>query len=127
MTVQLGPGQTAAMHTAGGIGGQQVADLYTAANDIPARQGMLSAMLGDMTRMSTGPNTPEWSNLMGRMVQLGLPVPGGAEGQASRENFAKMASQFAQLQARQLGVITNDKLATAMISNPNEVFATRTR
>ena len=124
MTVQLGPGQTAAMHTAGGIGGQQVADLYTAANDIPARQGMLSAMLGDMTRMSTGPNTPEWSNLMGRMVQLGLPVPGGAEGQASRENFAKMASQFAQLQARQLGVITNDKLATAMISNPNEVFTT---
>ena len=124
MTTALGPGQTAAMHTAGGIGGQQVADLYTAANDVPARQGMLTAMLGDLTRASTGPNTPEWSNLMGRMVQAGLPVPGGADAQASRENFAKMASRFAQLQASQLGVITNDKLATAIISNPNEVFTT---
>lgn len=124
MPTALGPGQHQALAEAGAVGGKQVADLYTAAQDVPARQAMLTAMLGDLSRASTGPNTKLYSDMMGRFVQLGLATPAQAEGQAARENFAKMSSQFAQLQARQLGVITNDKLATALASNPNEVFTT---
>jgi len=124
MPVGLGPGQNAAIEETGKQGGDQAAALASSANDIPTRQGMLSAMLGDMTRMDTGPNSPMWGNFMGRLSQLGLATPAQAEGQAARENFAKMASQFAQQQAQKLGVITNDKLSASFASNPNEVFTT---
>lgn len=124
MPVGLGPGQNAAIEETGKQGGEQSAALSASANDIPMRQGMLSGMLGDLTKMDTGPNSPMWGNFMGRLSQLGLTTPTQAEGQAARENFAKMASQFAQQQAQKLGVITNDKLSASFASNPNEVFTT---
>lgn len=116
------PGQSQAMQAAAQPAGDAAGALGAAAADIPMRQAQLSAMLGDLNNASTGPNTPMYSAWMGRLVQLGVPM--GAKAQASRENFEKMASQFAQQQAAKLGVITNDKLGTAIMSNPNAAFTT---
>ncbi|MGH7044611.1 MAG: hypothetical protein ACREFY_21100 [Acetobacteraceae bacterium] len=120
----LPPGTPEAMAIAAKAGGQAAADLTTAAQDVPTRLSQLTAMLGDLNNASTGPNTPLYSRWMGTLVQLGVAPPSGAEAQASRENFEKMASQFAQHQAQKLGVITNDKLTTAIMSNPNAAFTT---
>lgn len=126
MQTELGPAQKEALARTAALSSDMANQLTASANESPQRQAMLNAMLGDLTQFSSGPNTPVWSNMMGRMTQvlsgLGVKAPAGADAQASRENFAKMTSQFAQLQAQKLGITTNDKLSVAFASNPNEVF-----
>jgi hypothetical protein len=117
-------GEPEAMTAAAKPAGDAAGALGASANDIPMRQAQLTAMLGDLTNASTGPMTPDYSTVMGRLTQLGVAPPSGAQRQASRENFEKMASQFAQQQASKLGIITNDKLGTALTSNPNAAFTT---
>jgi hypothetical protein len=124
MTVGMGPGQSTAMAATGTEAGDEAANLMHSAQDIPTRQAMLTGMLGDLNNASTGPLTATWESMMSRLVQAGATGPLSPNTQASRENFAKMASQFAQMQSQRLGAVTNDKLSTSLASNPNQAFTT---
>ena len=128
MITGLGPGQDAALKSAGAEGQGQANALTSAAQDVPMRQSIYDGMLGDLTQASTGPNTGAINAVRGRMVQvlnsLGVQMPAGAEGQAASENFAKLANQMLGRQAAMLGPVTNDKIAVAAESGPNPLFST---
>ena len=82
-------------------------------------------MLGDLTKYGSGPNSPAWQSMRGRMVQLGLGPDNWTDGVAAQENFVKMANQFLAKQAASMGgAVSNDKLALAAESGPNPLFTT---
>ncbi len=124
MVTALGPGQQAAITSAGTEGQNQANTLTSSAADSPARQSQISAMLGDLTKFGSGPTSPFWGNVRGRMVQAGVAPETWVEGQSAQENFTKMANQYLARQASALGPVTNDKLALAGESGPNPLFTT---
>ena len=124
MTVSMGPAQQAAAEGLGRQGQDASGALFAAAQDSPQRQAQLNAMLGDLTKYGSGPNSAALSYARGRLVQLGVDPGGWAEGQSAQENFTKMANQFLAKQAGSMGPVTNDKLALAAESGPNPMFTT---
>ena len=122
MAVGMGPAQQAAAEGLGKQGQDASGALFAAAQDSPQRQAQLNAMLGDLTKYGSGPNSAALSYARGRLVQLGLAPDNWTEGQSAQENFTKMANQFLAKQAGSMGPVTNDKLALAAESGPNPMF-----
>ena len=72
MAVGMGPAQQAAAEGLGKQGQDASGALFAAAQDSPQRQAQISAMLGDLTKYGSGPNSPAWQSARGRLVQMGM-------------------------------------------------------
>lgn len=126
----LGPAATAARTALGTQSGNEAASLFSSAQGVPDRKAQLSSLNADLANAPSGPgsqNQAYWSAFanrnFGRFASL-LPEVQSPDQVASAENFEKTAGRFAQSQASTLGVVTNDKLGSAIASNPNLVFST---
>ena len=127
----LGPAAVTAQRSLGDQAAGEAGALFSQAQGVPDRKAMLSDMESDLDNAPTGPgaqNQAYWSAFsnshFGNLNRLLPGVVQSPDQVASFENFEKMAGRFAQNQAGSLGVVTNDKLGSAIASNPNTVFST---
>ena len=127
----LGPAAVSAQHSLGDQAAGEAGALFSQAQGVPDRKAMLSDMEASLANAPTGPganNQAYWSAFANsHFPRLSAALPGivqTPQDVASFENFEKMAARFAQNQAGSLGTVTNDKLSSAMASNPNTVFST---
>lgn len=126
-TPPLGAEQAAAR--IGDVGGTQVGQLQTAAAEVPNMRSMLSNLNGLLDQFQPGPGA-DWQKTFQAWVNRNVPglqalgVQFDPARIGSQEEFNKIASQIAQAQFRALGGSgSNDQLASAMSTSPNEYIS----
>lgn len=114
--------------TASAVAGTKQADaLQTAAEGTQTRKGMLNNLEDDLKKFSSGPFAGTLGTVASGYNQaagaVGLPQV-APEAVAAQENFRKQATQLAQQQFAAMGGSgSNDQLASAIHSNPNEALS----
>ena len=126
----IGPAANASAVATGTANANAGSELFASAQGVPERKAMLSDMSADLATAPTGPGTQSqayWSAFANRHIgSLAQLVPGiqSPDQVASFENFEKVSGRYMQNQAASLGPLTNDKLSSAALSNPNTMFST---
>ncbi len=140
-TSQAAPGPAAAVPAAPPLGaeqaaaavgvgsGEQVTNLQRAAAEVPTMRAALDNMAGLLDQFESGPGA-DWQRMAQAWTNRNIPdLLGGrfewnANRIASQEEFNKLAYQIAQSQFRALGGTgSNDQLASAMSTSPNELIS----
>jgi hypothetical protein len=123
--VQTGPalGQAAAAETMGKGAAEGAIGLQQAAETSPQRVYFLQDMLSNLGKFESGPNA-DWAakaNALALQLAPGMAQKLGVDPQAvaSKEEFAKFATNLAINSTAQLGGGTDSKLAAAVAGNPN--------
>lgn len=124
-TFQAGPslGQAAAAETIGKGSADQVLNLQTQAEGSPQRVYFLQDMMANLPKFDSGP-TADWTakaNALALQLAPGMAAKAGIDPQAvaSKEEFAKFATNLAINSSSGLGAGTDSKLAAAVAGNPN--------
>lgn len=124
-TFQAGPslGQAAAAETVGKGSGDQVLQLQNQAEGSPQRVYFLQDMMMNLPKFNSGP-TADWTNkatALALQLAPGLSAKMGVDPQsvASKEEFAKFATNLAINTASGLGAGTDSQLAAAVAGNPS--------
>lgn len=124
-TFQSGPslGQAAAAETVGKGAGEGVLSLQNQAEGSPQRVYFLQDMLANLPKFDSGP-TADWTakaNALALQLAPGMAARMGVDPQsvASKEEFAKFATNLAINSSSGLGAGTDSKLAAAVAGNPN--------
>lgn len=123
--VQAGPslGQAAAAETIGKGSAEGALALQNQAEGSPQRVYFLQDMASQLKNFSSGP-TADWTakaNALALQLAPGMAAKIGIDPQsvASKEEFAKFATNLAINSSAGLGAGTDSKLATAVAGNPN--------
>lgn len=123
--VQTGPslGQAAAAETVGKGSADAVLNLQNQAEGSPQRVYFLQDMLTNLPKFDSGP-TADWTakaNALALQLAPGMSARLGIDPQsvASKEEFAKFATNLAINSSSGLGAGTDSKLAAAVAGNPN--------
>lgn len=123
--VQTGPslGQAAAAETVGKGSAEGVLNLQSQAEGSPQRVYFLQDMMANLPKFDSGP-TADWTakaNALALQLAPGMAAKVGIDPQAvaSKEEFAKFATNLAINSTSGLGAGTDSKLAAAVAGNPN--------
>lgn len=124
-TFQAGPslGQAAAAETVGKGSAEGVLALQNQAESSPQRVYFLQDMMSNLPKFDSGP-TADWTakaNALALQLAPGMAAKMGVDPQsvASKEEFAKFATNLAINSTSGLGAGTDSKLAAAVAGNPN--------